>query len=447
MRRLIAFLAGLAVIGSACGSDGADDSTAVIVTTTTAATESTRPAAPEAAPDTTAVEGTTSSGPRPTSATASDQGTAAPATTTAPTDPSTPRPEVGDPRVGTDVVASLDAPVDLAVRPGDDALHLVNQSGTVVRLDLATGTSATTLDVADRIRFGGEQGLLGLEFSPDGTLAYTNHSAADGSTVISEYAVDADGNIDAASARVILTVAQPYGNHNAGDLAFGPDGMLYVPLGDGGSAGDPERRSGDPTSLLGSLLRIDPTPSGDAAYTIPSDNPFANGPYDGVDGAPEVWAWGLRNPWKIAFDPTTGALWIADVGQNRFEEVNRVEQREHPAGFGVDFGWSGLEGTEVFNDDDLRDDTALPVLTYEHGADGCSISGGVPYRGSAIEGLEPAYVYSDYCSGILWALDLAGGRNLRLLDGLTEVTAVRAGPDGELYVLQGNGDVVRLIQR
>ena len=448
MRRRITLVVGLAVLAAACNGGDDDASTAVIVTTTTTAESSESTTPPPSTDPPTSVQTTLpdDTDPTPTSSTPGPSATTAPSTTDAPEpDPPAPEPAVGDPDVATELVVTVDSPVDLAVRPGDGALYLVNQSGTVERVDPATGATITTLDVAGRISVGGEQGLLGLEFSPDGTAAYTNASAPDGATVVTEYAVGADGVLDPASARDLLVVEQPYRNHNAGDLAFGPDGMLYVPLGDGGAAGDPERRSGDPASLLGSLLRIDPTPSADRPYTVPDDNPFALGRHEGIDGAPEVWAWGLRNPWKIAFDPSTGALWIADVGQNLYEEINRVEAGTRPAGYAVDFGWSGLEGTEVFNDDDVRDGTTLPVLTYEHGPDGCSISGGVPYRGSAIDELEPAYVYSDYCSGVLWALDLAGGRNLRLLDGLTEVTAVRAGPDGEVYVLQGNGEVLRLV--
>jgi glucose/arabinose dehydrogenase len=337
--------------------------------------------------------------------------------------------------------------VDLAVRPGDDALHLVSQRGQVIRFDPVSGEQRVTLDVADLISGGdNEQGLLGLEFSADGDHAYIDYTDASGDTVIAEYPVDAAGVLDAAAARVLLTVDQPYSNHNAGDLALGPDGMLYITLGDGGSGGDPERRASDPTALLGSLLRIDPTPAGDSPYTIPPDNPFADGMFEGIAGAPEVWAWGLRNPWRIAFDPVNGDLWIADVGQNDFEEVDRVRPTDRPAGFGVDFGWSAFEGTERYNED-VPDSgrVTFPVLTYPHGDEGCSISGGVPYRGSAIPELEPAYVYSDYCSGRIWALDLDGARNLVLLDGFDQVTGVRAGPDGELYVLQAGGGVDRLV--
>lgn len=421
---------------AACAGDGATDpadptgpagpASASIVTTTTIPTTSTTSTS------------TSSAGTGVTDSTVD-----VPDTTTAPT--TTAAPVVGDPAVAVEVVGEFDEPIDLAVRPGDDALWVVEQSGRVVH---AEGDARTTaLDLADRISTSGEQGLLGLAFSPDGGLAYVDFTDVDGVTTIVEYAVADDATLDAGSERLVLQVPQPYANHNAGDLEFGPDGMLYITLGDGGSGGDPQRNGSDPETLLGSLLRIDPTPDGDRPYTIPSDNPFASGPFaDGITGAPEVWAWGLRNPWKIAFDPVTGELWIADVGQNEFEEINVVgPTADAGAGRGADFGWSAFEGTERF-DTDVADSgrVTAPVLTYSH-ADGCSISGGVPYRGGAIPELAPAYVYSDYCAGTIWALDLAGGRNITLLDGLDSVAAVRSGPDGELYVLERSGTVYRLV--
>jgi glucose/arabinose dehydrogenase len=352
---------------------------------------------------------------------------------------------VGDPIVTGEVVGEFDQPIDLAVRAGDDALWFVEQSGRVVRFD--GGVATTALDLTARVSTGGEQGLLGLTFTPDGGLAYVNFTDTDGVTTIAEYAIAPDATLDPTSERILLQVPQPYSNHNAGDLAFGPDGMLYVPLGDGGSGGDPQRNGSNPETLLGSLLRLDPTPSGDRPYTIPPDNPFASGPFgDGIVGAPEVWAWGLRNPWKIAFDPLTGDLWIPDVGQNEFEEINVVgPAADTTAARGADFGWSAFEGTERF-DADVADSgrVTAPVLTYSH-ADGCSISGGVPYRGTAIPELAPAFVYSDYCTGTIWALDLAGGRNLTLIEGFDSVASVRAGPDGELYVLERSGTVHRLV--
>ncbi|NNE12470.1 MAG: hypothetical protein HKN41_09530 [Ilumatobacter sp.] len=446
-RRLLPLVA-LSLIVAACSDDepdasgdGAGPESAEIVTTTIATdTTDGTDDTDTVATSTTAGTAPTSESPPPTVSPTAPITTSPPMTVT--TEP-VPAPTVGSPRVGVELVGEFDSPVDLAVRTGDRALWIVEQTGGIVRLD--GDSRLVALDLGGRLSGGNEQGLLGLAFSPDGSLAYTNHTDRDGTTVITEWALATDDTFDTASERTVLTVGQPFGNHNAGDLEFGPDGMLYIPLGDGGSGGDPGRRASDPTSLLGSLLRIDPTPSGEASYTIPSDNPFASGPLGDVVGAPEVWAWGLRNPWKIDFDAATGRLWIADVGQNQFEEVNAVDPvGGTPAGFAVDFGWSAFEGTARFNDDVPAEGTTAPVLTYDHG-DGCSISGGAVYRGTAIEELEPAYVYSDFCTSDIWALDLDGGRNLTLIEGLDQVTAVRAGPDGELYVLQRSGPVRRLV--
>jgi glucose/arabinose dehydrogenase len=361
--------------------------------------------------------------------------TGAPASSSTPPSPTAPamvaETVVGEPVVDAELIATLDAPVGLGVRPGDPALYVLEQAGRVTKLPDAT----VVADVSERVDAGGERGLLGIAFSADGARAWLNYTDNDGDTVIAEYPVAGDGAFDVGSERVLLTIDQPYANHNGGDLMLGPDGMLYIATGDGGSGGDPQRRASDPQQLLGKLLRIDPNPTADAPYGVPADNPFGN----------EVWSYGLRNPWKIAFDAVTGDLWVADVGQNEFEEVNVVAPTDRPAGWGANFGWSAFEGTARYNED-VADpgDTVFPVFVYSH-ADGCSISGGAVYRGTAIAELAPAYVYSDYCSGTLWAYDLAGQRNLALRQ-MEGVTAVRSGPDGELYVLQAGGDVLRLVQ-
>jgi glucose/arabinose dehydrogenase len=352
----------------------------------------------------------------------------------------------GNPVVGSEEIAELDQPIGMAVRPGDDALYLIEQDGFVVRIDPGGGT-ADVADLSDRTEGGGEQGLLGIAFALDGALAYLDYTDDNGDTVVAEYPVAADGTIDVGAERVLLTIDQPYSNHNGGDLLTAPDGTLYVAMGDGGSGGDPERRASDPTDLLGKLLRIDPRPSGDAAYTIPPDNPFASGEMNGIAGAPEVWSFGLRNPWKIALDSVTGELWIADVGQNAIEEINVVAPTaEHSAGWAVNFGWSAFEGNDRYNDD-VPDpgDLIFPVWTYGHDR-GCSVSGGAVYRGAGIAELSPAYVYADYCAGTVWAFDAASGRNEVLVEGFSQVAAVRAGPDGELYVIEQDGDVNRLVQ-
>ena len=201
----------------------------------------------------------------------------------------------------------------------------------------------------------------------------------------------------------MLTIDQPYGNHNGGNVTIGPDGMLYIGMGDGGSGGDPERRALNVTSMLGKILRIDPTPSAGAPYTVPPDNPFV-----GVDGArPEIWSVGVRNPWRMSFDPATGDLWFGDVGQGAIEEID-VAWAADGAGRGINFGWSAFEGSSRFNEDQPPDGATPPIYEYEHGEAGCSVSGGAVYRGAAIPALVGWFVYGDYCSGNLYALARRG---------------------------------------
>jgi glucose/arabinose dehydrogenase len=443
MRRVLAAL-GVVVLLAACGDD--DDaavdtgSASTVPATTSSATGATTTQLtaqpPGTQPPGTQPPGTQSAGTQP-------------AGTPGATLPPATEPVFGDPVVASERVAELDQPIGLGVRPGDDALYVVEQAGHVVRVTLPGGEAqmAVVADVSDRTSADGERGLLGLAFAPDGSMAYLDYTDLGGNTVVAEYPVAADGTFDVAAERVLINIGQPYPNHNGGDLAIGPDGMLYIAMGDGGSGGDPQRRASDPTNLLGKLLRIDPNPSGDSQYTIPPDNPFATGAMGDVAGAPEVWAWGLRNPWKFTFDPVTSDLWIADVGQNVVEEVDHVTpSAEHPAGWGANFGWSAFEGNDRYNDDvDDPGNLVFPVWTYQHGDDGCSISGGAVYRGAAIAGLSPAFVYGDLCSGRVWAFDAASGRNVQLLDGFSQLAAIRTGPDGELYVLEQAGGLDRLV--
>jgi glucose/arabinose dehydrogenase len=357
------------------------------------------------------------------------------------------------PAVALTLVGSFDQPVGLAVRAGDSALYVIEQAGRIVRAEPGFGAEPETVVVADVTALTsaeGERGLLGLAFSPDGTEAFLDYTDRSGDTVVARYPVAADGTFDVSGGRQVIAIDQPYSNHNGGDLAFGPDAKLYVALGDGGSADDPERRASDPTTLLGKVLRIDPIGATDGPYAIPPDNPFAPDASGAVavEGAPEVWLWGVRNPWRIAFDPDNGDLWIADVGQNQYEEVDHLVATDGlQAGRGADLGWSAFEGDARFNDD-VADpgDLVFPVHTYQHGADGCSISGGAVYRGTEISSLAGRFVYSDYCSGIVWAYDPVFDTNATLLTGLEQVAAVRAGPDGELYVVELSGDVFRLIE-
>ena len=409
---LTAGLLAAALLLASCADDAAD------TTTGPAATFATMPATSPA----TATSLVPATGPVPT---------AAPDSTGDSTEP------LGDPLVQLVALASVDQPVDLAWRPGDSTLFVAGQNGVVVPVrDGRPGPPV--LDMTSLTAAGGERGLLGLAFHPTEPLAYVDYTDRSGNTVIDEYRVGADGTFDPTSRRQVLTVDQPYSNHNGGEVVFGPDGYLYIGLGDGGSGGDPERRALNVSVLLGKILRIDPTAANGKPYTVPADNPFVS-----VAGAkPEVWLVGVRNPWRFGFDRDTGDLWIADVGQNQWEEVDAL-WADQGGGRGMNLGWSAWEATHRYNDDQNPDGVVMPIHEYEHGAAGCSISGGMVYRGPAIPELAGWYVYSDYCSGQVRALQIADRavtRELTLAQS-SQVSAVTEGPDGELYVLSLDGTV------
>jgi glucose/arabinose dehydrogenase len=328
-------------------------------------------------------------------------------------------------------------PVQVAWRPTDGLIYVVEQDGRIVMMtDGQPG--AVALDMTDLTSAQGEQGLLGLAVTKDGTLAYVNYTNNDGDTRVDEYALAADGTFDPTTRREVLAIDQPYPNHNGGGVVFGPDDMLYIGTGDGGSAGDPERRALNLGELLGKMLRIDPHPSADGAYTVPPDNPFV-----GVTGArPEIWSIGLRNPWRYSFDRSTGDLWIADVGQNQWEEVD-VAWAADGAGKGMNFGWSAMEASHPYNGDQSADGATPPIHEYEHLGQDCSISGSALYRGSAIPALVGWYVFADYCSGQVRALQIVDRAVAKQvpLGKAANVTAVSAGPDGELFVASSDGPI------
>ena len=346
-------------------------------------------------------------------------------------------------------VAELPVPLALAVRAQEpESLYVALRHGVVVRLRGEGGradSSATllrdgdaVLDMSARVDTRGEMGLLGLTFSPSGDRLYTSSVNRQQVSELWEWPVATDGSVDAGRGRLVLSLAQPFWNHNGGDVTFGPDGYLYLGFGDGGGAGDPLRAGQDPHDWLGTILRIDPRPGpAGAPYTIPAGNPYA----DGAAGAPEVWLWGARNPWRFSFDRITGDLWVADVGQDLLEEVNRLPagQAGTGAGRGANLGWSDYEGSTPFWSNTEPPGHVRPTIEYRHGADDrCSVTGGYVYRGSRLPGLSAVYLYSDFCDGTLWGYsDTAGAHPIPLATGgpPDSVLSFGQGPDGEIYVL------------
>jgi glucose/arabinose dehydrogenase len=285
--------------------------------------------------------------------------------------------------------------------------------------------------------------LLGLAFHPGYTengAFFINYTDLDGNTVISRLQVSADPNIaDPTTEIPILRINQPYGNHNGGHLAFGPDGYLYIGMGDGGAANDPDGNAQNLSTLLGKMLRLDVV--GETPYAIPEDNPYTDG-----SGLPEIWAWGLRNPWKFSFDRRTGDLYIADVGQNQWEEINYLEA---PASGGRNFGWDFYEGFHPFEGSPPDNLTLeFPIWEYDHSL-GCSVTGGVVYRGSIPE-WQGIYIYSDFCSGRVWGLlrDATGDwQNTQLFQTDFNITAFGEDEAGEVYLIDRAGSIYKLTKK
>jgi glucose/arabinose dehydrogenase len=351
--------------------------------------------------------------------------------------PTPSEPDLEDVQIRLVPVAELEQPVAMAVRPGDRALYVAEKVGRVVALS-ADSDPKVVLDLTYRVSLGSEQGLLGLAFAPSGRYLYVDFTDTSGDTHVSEFAFDDEG-ADLASERQVLFVEQPFSNHNGGALAFGPDGYLYVALGDGGSGGDPMGNAQSLSTLLGKLLRISPRPSGGEPYAIPPDNPFV-----GRSGArPEIWAYGLRNPWRFSFDAETGDLWIGDVGQNAWEEID-LEPAASDGG--SNFGWARLEGTHPFEGGSAPG-SVPPVFEYANGGGSCAVTGGYVYRGELIPALAGAYVFADYCGGRLEAFVPRNGRatQARFLGPRVDALA-SFGEDarGELYVLSLAGTVFRI---
>ncbi len=349
--------------------------------------------------------------------------------------------------VGFEEIGAFEAPVDLAFRPGvADRAYLAERAGIVRDLDLATGEGTAVLDLTDETTTDGERGLLGLVVAPDGAHLYVSFTNLDGDSRVDEYALDGDGGIDEGSRRAVFALDQPFPNHNGGHLAFGPDGLLYIGLGDGGSAGDPLEAGQDRGQLLGSILRVDPNGVDGSAYAIPNDNPFV----DEEGARPEVWLKGVRNPWRFSFDRATGDLWVGDVGQNDIEEVDHLPADADGlnAGRGLNLGWNAMEGDQPYEDGVEPDDHTPPVFTYTHAEGGCSVTGGYLYRGAAIPDLVGAYLYADYCAGDLRALAVPDGEvidDATIAEPVDSPVSFAEDPTGELYLLSLAGPLLKIV--
>ena len=390
-------------------------------------------------PTTTTTPGTTSTSAPATTTTTTTSTTT---TTTAPTTTTTTPPAaLADVAVDLQwVTGGFASPVFVLSRAsasgaaGDDRMFVVDQTGTITAFTPPPpgeepADRSVVLDISERVQFGGEQGLLGAAFhptSPDRLFVdYTR--AEDGATLVEEYSFPVGAEAaEATPVRTILVQPQPAANHNGGMIAFGPDRYLYVALGDGGGGGDTYHNGQDPFTLLGSILRLDVDDA--EPYAIPPDSPFA----DGVDGAPEVWLWGLRNPWRFSFDGAD--LWIADVGQGAWEEIDVIG----PNAGGSNLGWPIFEATHCY--DGPCDDPSgfvAPIFEYEHDQGRCSITGGYVYRGTTIPELDGVYLFGDYCSGEIMAIRYADGEvvDSEVYDaGIGDLTSFGLDGDGNLYV-------------
>jgi len=340
------------------------------------------------------------------------------------------------------IVDGLNEPLFLTHANDDSGrLFIVEQPGAIRIWRAGQLRQEPFLDIQDIVNDNAnERGLLGLAFHPDypiNGLFFVNYTDANGDTVIARYRVSGDPDrADPASAQTLLVIDQPYTNHNGGHLAFGPDGYLYIGMGDGGSAGDPQNNGQNMNALLGKLLRIDVNQN---PYGVPDDNPFVQ--QSGI--RPEIWAYGLRNPWRFSFDRSTGDLFIADVGQNQIEEVNF--QPAHSRG-GENYGWRFMEGSSPYQGI-APEGLVLPVAEYTHFEGGCSVTGGYVYRGPALPALNGVYFFGDYCTGLIWSLHStvsgAWERQLFMRSGL-RISSFAEDQAGELYVIDHGGAAYQL---
>jgi len=338
----------------------------------------------------------------------------------------------------------LDRPIGLEnAGDGSGRLFIIEQRGVIQIWKNGLLNPQPFLDIRALINIrGNEQGLLGLAFHPryaETGYFYVNYTDLNGDTVIARFSVSPENTdrADPNSELRLLFIPQPYPNHNGGEVTFGPDGMLYLGLGDGGAANDPEGNGQSTSTLLGKILRID-VDQGER-YAVPQDNPFVNG-----GGLTEIWAYGLRNPWRFSFDPLTGDLYIGDVGQNAWEEIDYLPAGSPP---GANFGWDYREAAHEFEGNPSGGIQLIdPVAEYSHDQ-GCSVTGGAVYRGAALPEWNGVYIYGDYCSGMVWGLlkdSNSAWQQGQLFDTDANITSFGGDETGEIYLVSHNGSVYRL---
>ncbi|MDE0580277.1 MAG: PQQ-dependent sugar dehydrogenase [bacterium] len=436
--RLLAVIAAVGLLASACGGNNDEDGRSGTGGLSTVTAEATGAAAPAVG----AAEPTAGSTPEPGMTSSPTNLEPEPA------DDGQPAPAIQpvEPSLVLTPVVSLPDPIALVARPdtgsGTGDLYVATRDGRVWLLG-ADGDEPPekVLDIGDLTTTDCEEGLLGIAFSPDGSHLYLHYTDRRGDNQIVEYPMSGQRVREDAS-RTLMRVSQPACNHNGGHIAFGPDGYLWIGFGDGGGRDDMFNQGQDLDTLLATMVRIDPEADGGSAYSIPADNPFADG-----GGRAEIWHYGARNPWRFSFDRATGDLWIADVGQNTWEEIHVLKAADgwKP---GANLGWPLFEGDERFSGTATPEDLDFPAYVYHHD-DGCSITGGHVYRGSAVPHLVGTYVFGDFCQGRIWGLtiDDQGVATRAELDlSVPQVTLVSFGEDasGELYILSFDDTVYRL---
>ena len=344
----------------------------------------------------------------------------------------------------TTVIGDTKSPVDLVERmPSDSWFYVVSQAGTIQQWSRDGRTKKTVLDVSSSISFGGERGLLGLAFRnvDNEWQAILNRTNRDGHTEITITTVNDDGSFASPTSpgKLVMRIEQPYQNHNGGAVLVGPDNMVYIGMGDGGSANDPERLAQDMSSLLGKILRINPSVAG--GYNIPNGNPFTSSPH------PEIWSLGVRNPWRMTFD-SHATLWVADVGQKEWEEVTALPgDNKYPGGRGANLGWSAFEGTHAFNSDVTTANPVVPVYEYNHSKGRCSISGAAVGNNTTTPGRAGWFFFGDYCAGTVSAILTDGSTTVgveEVASDLGNVMAVRA-TNNTMYILSADGKVREIV--